>query len=71
MQKKVLSDAKKEVGKDDIKAIIKGSLISTGFYTEEELNAPQKIQKEYPVIFGRYDFDISTSSLYILYHFLS
>ncbi len=67
MQKKELSDAKKEVGKDDIKAIIKNSLSSTGLYTEEELNTPQKIQKEYPAIFGRYDFDLAEFPVFRLY----
>lgn len=66
MQKKVLSDPKKET-RDEIKAIIQESLKSTGLYSEEELANPQKIQKEYPAIFGRYDFDLAEFPVFRLY----
>jgi hypothetical protein len=66
VQKKELSDAKKENPKD-VQAIIKGSLKGTGLYTEEELNTSQKPKREIPSIFGRYDFDLAEFPLFRLY----
>lgn len=63
MKKTVLSDAKKQ-SKDEIKELIKDSLKSTGLYTDEELNKPQKIEKELPSTIGKYDFDLAEFPLF-------
>jgi hypothetical protein len=66
VQKKVLSDAEKQ-GKADIKAIIKGSLKSTGLYSDEELEKPIKVEKEIPSVIGRYDLDLAEFPIFRLY----
>lgn len=66
MQKKVLSDADKQ-SKEEIKAIIKGSLKSTGLYSDEELAKPKMAEKEVPSIAGRYDLDLAEFPLFRLY----
>ncbi len=66
MQKKVLSDADKQ-SKKEIKAIIKGSLKSTGLYSDEELAKPIKVEREVPSIAGRYDLDLAEFPIFRLY----
>lgn len=66
MQKKVLSDAKKQ-SKEEIKAIIKDSLKSTGLYSDQEIENPIKEKKEIPSIAGRYDLDLAEFPLFRLY----
>lgn len=66
MEKKSYQTQKKQ-SSEEIKNIIKSSLKSTGLYDGNELNNPQKIERELPIIFGRYDFDLAEFPIFRLY----